>query len=240
MSPISWELGVALLLSAALHAAVAVLVPVLAPRAALGNAAGLTAWVVPSQPSPPQEAPAADAGPAATAVTVAQSESATMPPPSTPTATPEPLPPARVGESAAGAESGQPVADSHVVPVEPAGPALEIPVIEDPQFYPARLLDVLPRPTSDVPLKYPENAARGDVSGTVTLLLLIDELGVVVDATVLSAEPPGYFEEAAIESFRGILFRPGERNGRPVKSRLPVEVTFEAKTNSLKPGGEGQ
>ena len=52
--------------------------------------------------------------------------------------------------------------------------------------------------------------------------------------TVLAAEPPGYFEEAAVESFKGALFAPGQRNGRPVKSRIPVEVTFEAKTDSTK------
>ncbi len=110
-----------------------------------------------------------------------------------------------------------------------------MPQVEDPEYYPARLLDVLPRPLDDIALRYPESAAARDLSGTVTLLLLIDELGVVVDISVISAEPPGYFEEAAIESFRNALFRPAQRDGRAVKSRLPVEVTFDAKTDSAKP-----
>ncbi len=118
---------------------------------------------------------------------------------------------------------------------ESSGSIVPVPQIEDPEYYPARLLDVLPGPLDDIALSYPESAAARDLSGTVTLLLLIDELGVVVDISVISAEPPGYFEEAAIESFRNVLFRPAQRNGRAVKSRLPVEVTFDARTDSAKP-----
>ncbi len=117
---------------------------------------------------------------------------------------------------------------------EPVSRAIEVPHVEDPEFLPARLLDVVPRPIAEVDLRYPEQAAGMNVSGIVTLLLYIDELGVVTDVTVLAAEPPGYFEEAAVESFKGALFAPGQRNGRPVKSRIPVEVTFEAKTDSTK------
>jgi protein TonB len=116
-----------------------------------------------------------------------------------------------------------------------SGSIVPVPQIEDPEYYPARLLDVLPKPLDDIALRFPESAAARDLSGTVTLLLLIDELGVVVDISVISAEPPGYFEEAAIESFRNVLFRPAQRNGRAVKSRLPVEVTFDARTDSAKP-----
>jgi protein TonB len=118
---------------------------------------------------------------------------------------------------------------------EPAGPALELPLPVDPEYLPARLLDVLPRPVAEVSPRYPEQAAGQDLSGVVTLLLYIDELGIVTDVTVLSAEPPGYFEEAAMESFRNALFQPGQRDGRAVKSRLAVEVSFDASTGSHRP-----
>lgn len=134
------------------------------------------------------------------------------------------------------AESGAEAAEvsAAVSESEPVSRTIEVPHIEDPEFLPARLLDVVPRPIAEVDLRYPEQAAGMNVSGIVTLLLYIDELGVVTDVTVLAAEPPGYFEEAAVESFKGALFAPGQRNGRPVKSRIPVEVTFEAKTDSTK------
>ncbi len=136
------------------------------------------------------------------------------------------------------AEAAPPPKSPVVATTPPApesfGPALEIPQIEDPEFYPARKLDVLPHPLVEVPLRYPEDAAKRDVSGRVVLLLLIDELGMVVEANVISAEPAGVFEEAALESFRHVQFSPAQRNGRVVKSRLPVEVTFDPKVESMK------
>ena len=129
----------------------------------------------------------------------------------------------------------EPVASPPAAPESQTfGPALEVPQIEDPEFYPARRLDVLPRPIGDVALRYPEVAADQEVSGRVVLLILIDELGMVVEASVISADPPGVFEEAALESFRNVMFTPAQRHGRAVKSRLPVEVNFDAKVGSLK------
>lgn len=136
-------------------------------------------------------------------------------------------PPAAVPAETAAAPTTPPAPESF-------GPALEVPQIEDPEFYPARKLDVLPHPLAEVPLRYPEDAAKRDVSGRVVLLLLIDELGMVVEANVISAEPAGVFEDAALESFRHVQFSPAQRNGRVVKSRLPVEVTFDPKIESLK------
>lgn len=142
------------------------------------------------------------------------------------------------------AQSAQPAAEpasasdtdaapAPTLPIE-GPPAAEIPQFEDPEYYPARLLDALPAPLAEVDLVYPETTGDQEPSGTVTLLLLIDELGIVNDATVLEADPPGFFEEAALAAFRGALFRPGQRDGRPVKSRLVVEVSFQAKAESMK------
>lgn len=142
----------------------------------------------------------------------------------------DPEAPAVDGESA-----GDIAAASGGAPTEPMGPAVPMALLEDPEYYPARLLDRLPMPLAEVVLQYPDAAAEAEVSGRVVLLLMIDELGVVVDATVIEADPPGYFEEAAIESFREVLFQPAYRHGRAVKSRLPVEVTFDARTDSAKP-----
>lgn len=138
-----------------------------------------------------------------------------------PVAEPEPpAPPPAIAPASAGPEAVE------------GPPALEMPQIADPEFYPSRLLDVYPKPMADVPLSYPAGAESSDTSGTVTLLLLIDELGMVVEATVVEADPPGHFEQAAIDAFRNLLFAPGQRQGRPVKSRLVVEVSFQAQADS--------
>ncbi len=113
-------------------------------------------------------------------------------------------------------------------------PGLELPQIEDPEFYPARMLDQYPKPVAEVELRYPPRAGTEEMSGTVTLLLLIDELGIVVDASVVEADPPGYFEDAAIAAFKSVLFTAGQRDGKTVKSRLVVQVSFDAKTESLR------
>jgi hypothetical protein len=51
---------------------------------------------------------------------------------------------------------------------------------------------------------------------------------------VLEADPPGVFDLAAVEAFRGTLFVPGQRDGRPVRSRLVVQVSFQANAESMR------
>jgi hypothetical protein len=44
---------------------------------------------------------------------------------------------------------------------------------------------------------------------------------------VVSAEPEGEFEEAALAAARRLVYDPALRNGRPVKSEKFIEVTFD-------------
>lgn len=115
-------------------------------------------------------------------------------------------------------------------PVEPAPtilPTLEIPLLEDPTWYPARQVDVHPAALDPVEPEYPaEGVARG-VEGNVVLLLLIDEAGVVKEATVAEANPEGIFEESALAAFREVRFAPAQKNGRAVKSRVLIRVSYE-------------
>lgn len=105
-------------------------------------------------------------------------------------------------------------------------------MIEDPTYYPAKQLDVLPRPLASIKPKYPPEADAANVTGQVKLLILIDEQGVVQDISVVEAKPEGYgFEESAVDAFRNARFNPAMRKGRPVKSRGIFVVTFEAGEN---------
>jgi len=115
-------------------------------------------------------------------------------------------------------------------PPEPA--ALEIPVIRDPTYYAARFLDDLPKPLSPIEPRYPQNASITNVSGSVTLLLLIDEQGTLQEASVVEAKPEALFDEAALAAFRGIRFSPARKDGRAVRSRVLVTVGFEADQSS--------
>lgn len=251
------RLAVALALSASLHAWVILEMEVSRPSGAARGASSVfeatllqrtdrDQRVMPVRPPPPERRPRAAHAPKRAAEGAKALPANQLP--ATPEVQPENPPPeqARPESTPPDPRSTEvPVSDPNGMtgaasempgaPTEATGPALQIPLVEDPEFYPARLLDVLPRPLAEVALRYPDAAAAQDISGRVVLLLLIDELGVVVEATVIEAEPPGYFEDAAIESFRDVLFQPAQRNGRAVKSRLPVEVTFDARTDSAKP-----
>lgn len=107
-------------------------------------------------------------------------------------------------------------------------PAIDIPVIRDPTYYAARFLDVYPKPLGPIELRYPEQAAFTDLSGSVTLLLLIDDDGTLNEVSVVEAKPAAIFDEAALAAFRGMRFSPARKDGRAVRSRVQITVGFES------------
>lgn len=111
------------------------------------------------------------------------------------------------------------------VPEAPA-PGLALPPLPDPIYYPARQLDVYPALLEPINLPYPARAAHDEVSGKVTVLLLIDERGMVNDVSVVEAEPAGYFEETTRAVFSETRFAPARKDGRPVKSRVLISVSY--------------
>ena len=75
--------------------------------------------------------------------------------------------------------------------------------------------------------EYPAEAHVRGLTGTVDLILFIDEAGQIRDITVERAEPPGFFEEAAIKAFRMARFTPAIKEGRAVRSRKTIRVSFD-------------
>lgn len=147
-----------------------------------------------------------------------------------------------VAERAPALKPAEPVATSRPIPpdaqpgVPPSAPsslpAVDLPLAEDPTFYPSTKLDVHPQALRRIQPAYPSAAADAGVQGEVTLLLLIDEYGVVKEASVADAKPEGWFEDATLDALKNVRFRPAERNGRVVKSRVLVRVTYELNGNS--------
>jgi len=219
----SWRrLGVAVLLSAALHVWLAVELPVKPARNYGRHGAALEARIAPPEPASASES-------VGRKPEIRRVEAQPLPEARPALAEPKPA------EPLPDAPSTAVVPETRFEPPLVEGPpGIEVPQVEDPEFYPSRLLDLYPKPVAEVELHYPPKAGSEDMSGTVTLLLLIDELGIVVEASVVEADPPGYFEDAAIEAFKSVLFTPGQREGRVVKSRLVVQVSFDAKTESLR------
>jgi protein TonB len=103
-------------------------------------------------------------------------------------------------------------------------PDVDIPVLVDPTWYTAKDLDLYPQPLAPVEPAHP--ASVPDIAGEVTLLLSIDEFGVVQELSVVTAEPAGHFEQPALQAFNGVRFAPAQRDGRPVRSRIVLKVRF--------------
>jgi len=163
--------------------------------------------VTPPQPAPtqmPEPAPAADA--------LARQAAEPVPPP-TPSASapPTPIPPA----SAAAPENSANL------------PSIEVPLLEDPTYYPAQEVDVHPTALQAIQPFYPDEAASANATGSVVLVLLLDESGKVQDISVEDANPPGVFDKSALDAFRSARFTPAQRHGRTVKSRVRIKVTYE-------------
>lgn len=109
------------------------------------------------------------------------------------------------------------------------------PVTEDPTYYPARQVDVTPQSLVHIEPVYPDDAASRGIQGYVTLLLYVDESGMVRTAEVADANPEGVFDQSALDAFRNARFKPAIRNGVAVKSRVLIRVRYDLDRR----GGDG-
>lgn len=111
--------------------------------------------------------------------------------------------------------------------VRPALPLLDY-------YYSSREVDEPAKAVGDALLVYPREALQLRVSGEVSLRLFIDESGALVRSEVVSAEPPGIFEEAAIQAVGGMRFTPARKGEHTVRSQRTVQITFDPDPSSLR------
>lgn len=131
-----------------------------------------------------------------------------------------------------GLEAAPPVA---AVASQPE-PALLI-RFDEADYLPRRELTVAPVLKAEVPLVWPEEGVlAGRYSAVVTLF--VDETGRVRKLRFDGDGLPPLLQEQAREAFLGARFSPGELQGVPVKSRVRVEVVFEA-PGFVRRGGSG-
>ncbi len=75
---------------------------------------------------------------------------------------------------------------------------------------------------------YPDAAKQTGTEGKVTVRYDIDVNGVVHNAVVVAADPPGVFDENALKTVRSWKFTPRRVNGGAVVQRgLTSDVTFK-------------
>lgn len=86
--------------------------------------------------------------------------------------------------------------------------------------------DTPPVPIEQVPAEYPESAEEAGLTGTVVILITIDENGKVTAAREKSCEAPTILCEAAVVAARKWTFKPATRYGQPVKAVIAVPFRF--------------
>jgi hypothetical protein len=128
-------------------------------------------------------------------------------------------------------------APAPISPLPAPAPTLVSPALSAPRdgllldYIPRSLLTTPPVATSAIEIVFPAGVDN-DVHLTAELSLFIDETGVVQYVRVDSEALPPVMEAAARTAFLRGRFSPGEVQGRPVRSVIRVEVSFEAQTQS--------
>lgn len=88
-------------------------------------------------------------------------------------------------------------------------------------------VDNMPSITKGAKPVYPPAARRQGIEGRVMVRFIVDSGGLPVQASVHSAEPQGYFEEAALQAVSKMRFLPGKKAGRPVSTVVVLPLHFK-------------
>lgn len=77
---------------------------------------------------------------------------------------------------------------------------------------------------------YPPQAKARGVEGYVVVEYRVSETGAVMDAAVVESQPPGVFDQSALDAVRSWRYRPAVRSGEEV-SEARVKSRLEFKLN---------
>lgn len=162
-------------------------------------------------------------------VPIPQSDSLPQPLPTLQaTATPGETPPQQL-EPPPPAELPVPLAPTPppTPPAEPPRLAIALDSVVDLTYYRSRDLDRQPTARTAIEPVYPPEAESARRSGVVRLQLKIEVDGRVSEVEVVESNPPGVFDASAVDAFRAAHFTPGQRAGRPVRTLMLIEVTYD-------------
>jgi protein TonB len=198
------RLALALTLSALVHAGVVVAIRAGPPSVSAAPGMPIEARIEPAERRAEPELSLAAPSPKQEVAEVLAANSAAAPPAApAPELSPTPSAPAPAGSAQAS---------------KGATPA-QAPLAPDSAYYLITALDRPPAPLAAPDACYPQGA-----TGEVTYELLIDEKGVVNQATVLTVRPVGLFTAAAAELCSALKFSPAIKDGRAVRSRVRFVV----------------
>lgn len=87
--------------------------------------------------------------------------------------------------------------------------------------------DSMPRALVRLTPLYPPRARLRRVEGEVLVEFVVGTDGMVRDAAIAYAQPPGEFEQAALQSVQRWRFEPGTKDGRAVPVRVRQKLMFK-------------
>lgn len=86
-------------------------------------------------------------------------------------------------------------------------------------------LEKRPEAVSQVPPTYPPELRKAKIEGSVTLVFVLGEDGKVGDPRIENSTRPE-FEKPALEAIRKWRFRPGMKEGQPVRTYIRIPMRF--------------
>lgn len=86
-------------------------------------------------------------------------------------------------------------------------------------------VDENPVPVKTPPPRYPDTLKREGVSGVVAVTIVIDETGAVASTAIAKSSHPD-FEKPALDAVAKWKFKPGKKDGTPVKVRVTLPMRF--------------
>ncbi len=97
--------------------------------------------------------------------------------------------------------------------------------IQKAKIYEISTLDVGPKPIKQVAPIYPRALRNQRVQTTITLAFIVHENGRVIDVQVIQGSSPA-FAESAIKAVKQWVFKPGIKDGKAVKTRVQLPLSF--------------
>ena len=107
------------------------------------------------------------------------------------------------------------------MPVDPVASA-----IDENDYLPISRVTLRPVPVTRIAVPYPPGALGG-ASTDAKVVLFIDEDGSVAKVTLAKDQAATPFAMSAKATFERVRYRPAQLDGKPVKVRLVVAVTFQ-------------
>jgi TonB family protein len=123
------------------------------------------------------------------------------------------------GDTHDAAAIGAPVAATVAAPGSAPAAALAAPA--------ADASDATLTRTRYVPPVYPDSARNRNIGGWVDLTFLVGPDGTVREVAVVGAQPPGTFEQAALDAVRHWRYQPVVRDGHAASQQARVRVRFK-------------